>query len=375
MSVLGTIVLTGGPCSGKTSAKAVLMQKLPELQIYPVFIPETATQLLGSGISIPHVLSPGRVDNFQELVLTHQINSEEIFHKLADMQPETVVICDRGAMDGAAYMERSAFADIIRKKFLTIGRVMSRYDGVIHLVTAADGAEAYYNLDNPARYETPQQAREVDKKLQQAWSGHPCLRIIDNVNTDFGKKMDRVIAEVCNIIGIPVPVESEKKFLLSADTSHLDWPTPTVAISIVQTYLVSDKPDVERRIRQWKYGEGDVLYFYTEKRAKGTSGLTRFESERQIDADEYIALLRDRDKSREDIVKTRHCFAYGNEYLELDIITQPQALCLLEVQASDMQRHIELPKFFEYIKEVTDDPRYKNAAIAAGICPGYNESV
>ena len=29
----------------------------------------------------------------------------------------------------------------------------NRYDAVIHLVTAAIGAETYYNLDNAARYE------------------------------------------------------------------------------------------------------------------------------------------------------------------------------------------------------------------------------
>ena len=28
-----------------------------------------------------------------------------------------------------------------------------RYDAVIHLVTAANGADKYYNLDNKARYE------------------------------------------------------------------------------------------------------------------------------------------------------------------------------------------------------------------------------
>ncbi len=29
----------------------------------------------------------------------------------------------------------------------------NRYDAVIHLVTAASGAEDYYNLENAARYE------------------------------------------------------------------------------------------------------------------------------------------------------------------------------------------------------------------------------
>lgn len=48
-----------------------------------------------------------------------------------------------------------------------------RYDCVIHLVTAADGAESYYNKDNDVRHESPQEAIVVDRKLQLAWLGHP----------------------------------------------------------------------------------------------------------------------------------------------------------------------------------------------------------
>ena len=39
-----------------------------------------------------------------------------------------------------------------------------RYDAVFHLVTAAQGAERFYTLENnQARSETPQQVREVEK--------------------------------------------------------------------------------------------------------------------------------------------------------------------------------------------------------------------
>lgn len=42
----------------------------------------------------------------------------------------------------------------------------NRYDAVIHLVTAANGADKYYNLDNQARYETSLEiAIDVDQKL------------------------------------------------------------------------------------------------------------------------------------------------------------------------------------------------------------------
>jgi len=38
-----------------------------------------------------------------------------------------------------------------------------RYDGIIHLVTAADGATDFYELDsNAARYETLERARIQD---------------------------------------------------------------------------------------------------------------------------------------------------------------------------------------------------------------------
>lgn len=49
-----------------------------------------------------------------------------------------------------------------------------RYDAIIHLVTAADGAEKYYTLDNcVARSETPELARLLDLNTQKAWLGHP----------------------------------------------------------------------------------------------------------------------------------------------------------------------------------------------------------
>jgi hypothetical protein len=47
-------------------------------------------------------------------------------------------------------------------------------DMVIHLVTAADGAEEFYTLENnAARTETPQVAKMLDKMTQGVWNGHP----------------------------------------------------------------------------------------------------------------------------------------------------------------------------------------------------------
>lgn len=54
---------------------------------------------------------------------------------------------------------------------------------MIHLVTAADGAEEFYTLEtneDGVRLESAEQARELDKKTGAAWSSHPAHVIIDN---------------------------------------------------------------------------------------------------------------------------------------------------------------------------------------------------
>jgi len=56
-----------------------------------------------------------------------------------------------------------------------------RYDGVFHLVTAANGKEEFYTTaNNLARRESAEEAREQDGRIQEAWLGHPHLRVIDN---------------------------------------------------------------------------------------------------------------------------------------------------------------------------------------------------
>ena len=50
----------------------------------------------------------------------------------------------------------------------------NRYDQIIHLITAANGAEEFYRLDNNAcRTEGIEQARQIDEKCARAWVGHP----------------------------------------------------------------------------------------------------------------------------------------------------------------------------------------------------------
>jgi hypothetical protein len=49
------------------------------------------------------------------------------------------------------------------------------------LETAANGAEKFYTGENnEARYESIEEARVLDKKLIDAWTGHPYYFVVDN---------------------------------------------------------------------------------------------------------------------------------------------------------------------------------------------------
>ena len=96
---------------------------------------------------------------------------------------------------------------------------------MIHMVTAAQGAEKFYTTENnKARTETIEQAREIDAKIIQAWLGHPRHRIVTNTAT-FEHKVSRVIEELCDLIGAPLPGSIEHRYLLKVAPIEHDLPT------------------------------------------------------------------------------------------------------------------------------------------------------
>ena len=57
----------------------------------------------------------------------------------------------------------------------------ARYDGVLHLVSAAMGAEEHYSGENnAARRESVEEARVQDERIRGCWLGHPGFTLISN---------------------------------------------------------------------------------------------------------------------------------------------------------------------------------------------------
>ena len=354
------IVITGGPCGGKTTALSWIANNLPEKGYRVVFVPETATELIGGGLT---PWGCGTNLDYQRCQMELQLDKERLFERGARTIPvdKVLMVCDRGAMDNKAYMNEQEFAQICEELDTSEVELRDRYDAVFHLVTAAKGAvEAYTFANNAARYENVEQAAALDDRIIAAWTGHPHLRVIDNT-TDFEDKLVRLLREILSFLGEPTPTNVRHEYLIEyPDVKWLESLPNCRRVQISETYLVSS-PDEEVRIRQ--RGD-DGHYFYYETVKKPLDGFKRRELEHRLTQKEYLKRLADADPARQPIHKTRYCRVYNGQYFEIDLFPFWQDKALLEVELSDENVSVDLPPWLKVIQEVTDDPAYGNEALA-----------
>lgn len=210
MSDIKKIVLTGGPCAGKTTALVKITEYFSGFG-YKVFnVPEVPTIYSTAGWNY---LTPNRDLYYQgeRAILETQLAFEDQFMRLAEVCTKPVlIVCDRGTMDISAYITPKEWDEITAMAGTSTNALLERYDAVLHLVSAADGAEQYYTTaTNATRYEQANEeglriARELDKKVIRAWTGHPHLRVINN-HDDFQNKLNRVLNEISKVVGLPQP--------------------------------------------------------------------------------------------------------------------------------------------------------------------------
>lgn len=354
------IVITGGPCAGKTTAMSWIQNFFTKLGYAVLFVPETATELIGGGLA---PWTCGTPVDFQKCLLQLQLEKEKVFELgAATMNADKVlIVCDRGALDNKAYMTDLEFAAVI--SFLNSNEVELRdqHDAVFHLTTAAKGAVAFYTTaNNTARTETLEQAAALDDKLIAAWTGHPHLRIIDN-STAFEDKIKRLLAEISSFLGEPAPYEIERKFLIEyPDITWLESQPNCQRVEIIQTYLKTDDGS-EARVRQ-RGADGHFIYSMTTK--KSVSDMKRVEIERRLSKDEYLNCLMDADPACRPIRKTRYCLTYENQYFEIDVYPFWKDQAIVEIELRDEEQSFHFPKELKVLREVTADSEFRNAALA-----------
>lgn len=191
--------------------------------------PEAFSLLISNGMAFDYLAAVDGMDNVvQDTVMDMQIGLEDSFERVLRARGKPgVLLCDRGLMDGSAYMPQKAWERLMKKRDISCVSELreGRYNAVYHLVTAAEGAEQFYTLENnAARTETPELARKLDNMTREAWVGHPNLKIFDN-STNFEKKMQRIVEETAKLVGLPAQMQRvTTKFLLKRVPDLAEFP-------------------------------------------------------------------------------------------------------------------------------------------------------
>lgn len=183
------IALTGGPGGGKTTAADLFRR---ELKGRVILVPEAATLLFSGGF--PRVDDPAGLKATQAAIYHVQRNLEDVVS--ATHQGRTL-LCDRGTIDGAAYWPggEEGFFEALGT---TLAAELSRYDGVVFFQSAAVGGLEIEG-GNPVRIETTRRAAELDARLSELWSQHPCFRLVPH-EPSFLNKIQRGIATLSELV-------------------------------------------------------------------------------------------------------------------------------------------------------------------------------
>lgn len=362
------LVLTGGPCGGKSTGQARLSTFFENLGWKVFRVPETASVLLSGGIKFSD-LNDDEAIRFQGNLLKTMLQIENTFFELGrTCKRDCLIICDRGAMDASAFIAKDQWELLMKENnWHNVELRDNRYNQIIHMVSAARGAEEFYSIeDHNCRSEGVQLARELDGKAAAAWVGHPYFDVIDN-STDFEGKIRRMIVAVCHKVGIDTGDRLLKnsrkyKFLVEGPLPDDSAFPPFQDFEVVHNYLQSNSPN---QVRLRKRGQNGHYSFIHTVRRQNQPGGQVIEVKTQVTHRDYINLLTQKENSHFTIFKRRRCFIDNNQYFQLDIYEQPshprcKGLILLETYSALEKEQLmkTLPTFLNIKKDVTGNPEY-----------------
>nr|XP_053644684.1 TRPL translocation defect protein 14-like isoform X3 [Cherax quadricarinatus] len=331
-------------------------------------VPETATVLLSGGIKFGD-LSQDDAVAFQENLLKSMMQIENTFFSLAETcRKNCLVICDRGTMDASAFIPEEQWEEIMKRNgWNPVDLRDTRYNQIIHMVSAANGAEAFYTTeDHACRSENIELARQLDNRAAEAWVGHPYFDVIDN-STEFDTKMRRMISVVCQKLGIDtgdrLSTNARKlKFLVKG-------PLPTDSVfpnfqdfNVEHIYLRTNSRKMQARLRK-RGKNGHHSYTHTIRKPEQLGQIVEVKT--PISQRDWSNMSAQADEHHLKIFKKRRCFLHNNQYFQLDIYQQPchqrcEGLILLETYSTlpseELQRR--LPSFLTIDSEVTGRPDY-----------------
>ena len=178
--LVAKIVLTGGPCAGKTTTITKIEEHLIEKGYHVLVVNECATEMIKGGIR-PFGDNKTNVYDFENEILNLQLYKEKRYKDFLSKYPDDtkiIILYDRGSVDIKAYLGEDNYNKMLEENNLDNDELLNEYDLVIHMTTvAAETENKYSNATNKARFEEAKEAIDLDKRTNEAWSKHKNLKV------------------------------------------------------------------------------------------------------------------------------------------------------------------------------------------------------
>lgn len=239
------ICITGGPCSGRTTAVSKLKEAFSgNFTVYT--LPEVSALI---SVNNNVVLSASEGSHKVSAAVKRirlQNDVENFFDEIAlnGSNGDIFKVVSGGALDHLVGLSEKEVSTLIEENGFNLNFLCrERYDLVVHLVTAAAGAEDHFiTKEGAPRSQTLEEAREADLKILAQWKAHPNLIVIDNSVGSFNQKMEKMVSKVAQFFGIEHGPQ-RNKFLLeglelpTAAEAHKTW-----TVKETLDYLETEKP-------------------------------------------------------------------------------------------------------------------------------------
>lgn len=188
-------------------------------------------------------------------------------------------------------------------------------------------------------------------------------RIIDNANTNFQAKIDRVYNAVAKHLGISEKLHYTKKYLLKGKFSPDKFPAHIKHETFKETtyFIHTGKKNTRSwiKIRQYDNGRKGYFYYFRKLAEKEEE---RIELIRNIDLQNYGMYFRQRDKNRAPVNKEITAFIWMNRNCVVETFKDKESgelVSILRVSFDNGDNVVPaLPDFLEFEGDVSEEERY-----------------
>ncbi len=262
-----------------------------------------------------------------------------------------LVLYDGASLDIRGMCTKREFTTICNTLSISPEEVRNSYDAVFHLKSIAKKDINLFNKLNDNDKIDSSLAIALDDKIIDTWIAHANYRMIDCC-VSIENKAKKLIQEIAKFLNEDERFYIEKKYLIHIpDISYLDKLGGCSKVKMTLTYLngSSEKCDIKLLLR-----DEDGQKFY-QKIIKGNNQKSTI----SLSAEEYIDELDNKMVDRNPIIKYRYSFIYHSVYYKIDIF-EDKDFSILEVDLLSSHETVHFPPFIEVLKDVSEDPNYKN---------------